>query len=41
VDLYIYEGSSGLVVSDITFGMQGREDFRRLAKSGAVKKLTN
>jgi len=41
VDLYIYEGSSGLVVSDITFGMQGREDFRRLAKSGAVKKMTN
>jgi len=41
VDLYIFENSTGLVVSDITFGMEGREDFRRLAKSGAVRKLAN
>ena len=39
VDLYIYEHDGKLTVSDITFGEAGREDFRRLAKSGAVEKL--
>jgi len=38
-DLYIYEHDGKLTVSDITFGDVGREDFRRLAKSGAVEKL--
>lgn len=39
VDLYLFEDKGGLVVTDVTFGEEGREDFRRLARSGAVTRI--
>lgn len=40
VDMYLYPSENGLIVSHTTYGTAGREDFRKLAKSGIVKKLT-
>jgi uncharacterized radical SAM superfamily protein len=39
VDLYLFENEGELVVGHVTFGIEGREAFRRLAKSGAVERM--
>ena len=39
VDMYLYPSKNGLVVSHTVYGMVGRENFKKLAKAGVVKKL--
>lgn len=39
VDLYLFDNKDKLVVGHVTFGKEGREAFRRLARSGAVERM--